>query len=170
MRLGFGLFFLAGVLVACPGPTFIVQQYKGPVRDQETIAILRVNGADSVRLLTLDDEDVAAPIESDSRLHIEMLPAQHRVTVANAKAPSERYEPLVFIAHANHVYRVAFVESSAHIYDVDRSTDRILNDVTIAKPPEDLVLPSVTKPKPPAPKIEEDAAAPLEAPLDGGAP
>jgi len=168
MRLGFGALSLTLSLVACPGPTFIVQQYNGPPRERETIAILRVNGADSVRLLTLDDEDVAAPIQEDSRLHIEMLPARHKVTVANAKAPQERYEPMVFVAEANHVYRVIFEGSAARMFDVDRSTDKAIANVTIL--PEVREEPPRPKKAPAPPKIEEDGGAPLGGEADAGAP
>ena len=176
MRLGLGLAAVVTLaLVACVGPTFIVQQYKGPVRERETIAILRVNGADSVRLLTLDGEDVAAPIQDDSRLHIEMLPAKHEVTVANAKAPSDRYDPLVFQAEANHVYRVVFVDNGAHarVFDVDRASDKLVGDVTVAAPREE-PLPPVSRPKKKPvepPSADADAGPPAEMPtVDAGAP
>jgi hypothetical protein len=123
------------VLVGCTPPTFIVQQYSGSPRERETIAILRVNGSDSVRLLTLDDEDVAAPVQDDTRLHIELLPARHKVTVVNVKAPSERYEPILFQAEANHVYRVIVEGTTARIFDVDRASDRVLTDATMVIPP-----------------------------------
>ncbi len=175
MRLGLGLAFvlLGGLtLAACPGPTFIVQQYKGPVRERDTIAILRVNGSDSVRLLTLDDEDIAAPIQEDSRLHIEMLPAKHVVTVANAKAPSERYDPLVFQAEANRVYRVAFVDTGARIFEVDRGTDKTLVDVTIVpkreEPPPVTPPPSIAPPEDAGSATELPTVVPSDA--DAGAP
>src|ERR1700754_1509031 len=85
---------VAFVVTGCPGPTFIVQQYAGPQRPPEAIATLRVKGNEPVRLLTLDDQDVAAPIVEDARLHIEILPAQHTVSVANAKMRNERYLPM----------------------------------------------------------------------------
>src|SRR5262245_24096180 len=93
------------VLAGCPGPTFIVQQYNGPPRAREEIAILRVLGSDTVRLLLLDDEDVAAPLESDSRLHIELLPGRHSIAVREMAAQS-LVETLAFDAQPNRVYRV----------------------------------------------------------------
>ena len=125
------LAFLA-CLVACVGPTFIVQQFRGPQRPASEIAILRVNGGDSVRLLLLDDEDVAAPIPDDGRLHIEVLPARHTVVVTNASA-AVRSPPLVFVAEAGKVYRVAWAsEGNARIFEVGRSNDAIVRDVTMA--------------------------------------
>src|SRR5262245_18813792 len=97
---------LAVVLAACMGPTFVVQQFKGPQRPNDQIAILGVNGADSVRLVYLDDEDVAAPIVSDGRLHVEMLPARHTVVVANAANHDQRSGVIAFAAEAGKVYRV----------------------------------------------------------------
>lgn len=118
---------------ACAGPTFIVQQYAGPARPQESIATLRVNGADAVRLATLDNEDVTAPLVEDGRLHIELLPGRHAIAVRNAKAPDERPTSIVFEAAAGKVYRVAFTPE-ARIYEVDRGTDAPGADVTASGP------------------------------------
>ena len=114
---------------ACAGPTFIVQQYAGPVRSRETIATLRVNGADSVRLATLDDEDMNAPLVEDGRLHVELLPGRHALSVRDAKAPSERPVAMAFVAEAGKVYRVAFTPEP-RIFEVDRGTDAPGADVT----------------------------------------
>jgi hypothetical protein len=136
---------LGALLVGCPGPTFVVQQYAGPVRDQETIATLRVNASEPVRLLTLDGEDVRAPLESDSRLHIELLPGRHRVGVANGT--TEAADEVAFVAEAGKVYRVVFVNAAPHVVEVSRGSDAPGADVTA--PP----------PAPPAP-----APAPAEQP------
>lgn len=123
--------------VACGGPTLVVQQYDGPVRPQETIAILRVNGGGSVQLLTLDDTDVAVPIAKDTRLHLELLPGRHTVDVANVTAPNAPPATVAFDADAGRVYRVAFVASesssgpTAHVYEVERGGDALLREVTV---------------------------------------
>ncbi|CAN5924817.1 hypothetical protein BH11MYX4_BH11MYX4_44930 [soil metagenome] len=113
----------------CGGPTFVVQQYAGPVRPRETIATLRVNGFDAVRLSTLDNEDVTAPLVEDGRLHIELLPGRHALTVRNAKAPDERPAAIVFEAEPGKVYRVTF-SPEARIFEVDRGTDAPGRDAT----------------------------------------
>jgi hypothetical protein len=129
--------FVAPLLVAavvsggCVGPTFIVQQYAGPQRPTETVAILRVSGAQPVRLVLLDEEDAAAPIVEDGRLHIELLPARHTVVVANAAAPDARYPRLTFDALAGKTYRVAFLGAEAHVYEVSPSSDAFVRDVTV---------------------------------------
>jgi len=122
---------VAAVLLAagCAGPTFVVQQYAGAARPKETIATLRVNGAEAVRLATLDAEDVAAPLVEDGRLHIELLPGRHALAVRNAKAPEDRPASVVFQAEAGKVYRVTF-EPEARIHEVDRGTDVPGPDVT----------------------------------------
>ncbi len=117
-------------LGGCAGPTFVVQQYTGPVRSKDTIATLRVNGFDSVRLMTLDNEDVAAPIVSDGRLHIEVLPGRHAITVKNASVPDEPATPIAFTAEPGRVYRVTY-SPEARIFEVDRSADTIGRDATI---------------------------------------
>jgi hypothetical protein len=146
----------ATALTGCPGPTFIVQQYAGPERPRETIAILRSNAKDDAKLLYLDGEDVAAPIAEDGRLHIEVLPARHTVVVGRASLPSERYPELAFNAEADHVYRVVFTSAEPQVYEVDRSKDTPIRDVTIAKPPP----PPPPPPAPPPPAETADAGAP----------
>jgi len=116
------------VLTGCPGPTFVVQQYTGPQREADTIAILRVNASDTVRLVTLDDENVDVPLESDSRLHIELLPGRHTLSVRSASS-SDRLEPLVLQAEAGKVYRVA-IGSEARVWEVSRGSDAQMRDVT----------------------------------------
>jgi hypothetical protein len=138
-------------LVGCPGPTFIVQQYAGPERPRETIAILRSNAKDDAKLLFLDGEDIAAPIAEDGRLHIEILPARHTVVVGRVSMPTERYPELAFHAEADRVYRVVFTGAEPQVYEVDRAKDTPVRDVTIAKP---LSPP----PPPPAPSPPADAA------------
>ena len=125
---------LAVSLAGCPGPTFVVQQYTGPVRPKDTIATLRVNGSDAVRIATLDSEEIGAPIASDSRLHIELLPGRHAVTAQSTAAPTEPTDPIVFQAEAGKVYRVAFVGNAPHLYEVDREADAVIRDITPSAP------------------------------------
>ena len=127
-------------LAACVGPTLVVQQYSGPVRPQESIAILRVNGNDSVQLLALDDEDVAVPIASDSRLHIELLPGPHTVMFGDANIRDARPESLSFQAAAGRVYRIARATSPAEqnatrarVYEVERGSDAVTRDATLER-------------------------------------
>ncbi len=127
----------AGLLVllaACAGPTFVVQQYAGDQRPAESIAVLRVVGNQPVRLLFLDEQDVAAPIVEDGRLHIEILPARHTIVVGNAAAPNERYLQRSFDAEPGRYYRVTFVANEPHVFEVDRGKDSLLRDVTILPP------------------------------------
>lgn len=121
---------LATALTGCPGPTFVVQQYAGPVRPKESIATLRVKGSDSLRLATLDDQDLGGtPIEVDARLHIELLPGRHALTVLNTASPQTAYAPIAFMAEAGKVYRATFVLGEPRVYEVDGG-DRTGIDVT----------------------------------------
>ncbi len=153
---------VACLVAGCPGPTFVVQQYRGPQRPQETIAMLRVNGNEPVRLLILDDQDVAAPIVEDGRLHIEMLPGRHTVVVGNANAPSERYAPITFEAQAGKVYRVTLASGpsggEARVFEVDRGKDTAVRDVTQAPATEQ--RPVEAPAHAPAPAPAEDAGVP----------
>ena len=146
---------MAPLLGACPGPTFVVQQYAGPVRPPETIATLRINGSDAARIMTLDDVDIAVPIERDSRLHIELLPGRHRLTVQNANAPQDLETPIAFTAEPGKVYRVVVANGMPpHLWEVDRSADTTTVDLTA----------------PPAPPPAAPAPAPVPTPTPLPAP
>ena len=129
---GFALLISAVMLVGCPGPTFVVQQYGGPMRPQDTIATLRINGSDPVRLVTLDGDDVRVPLESDTRLHIELLPGRHRLGVATGA--SDAATEVVLVAEAGKVYRVIFANDAPHVLEVNRSSDAPGADVTLPPP------------------------------------
>jgi hypothetical protein len=144
------------VCVACVGPTFIVQQYNGPPRPRESIAILRVNGADSVRLLFLDEEDVAAPVASDSRLHIEVLPGKHSLTARNGDDRSAPTGSLAFEAEPGKVYRIVFSGETAHLYEVDRESDKPTREVSPPAPP----TPAPSAPPLAAPRAEPPVTPP----------
>lgn len=121
-----------------------MQQYAGEPRPRETIAILRSSAKDDTRLLVLDDDDIAAPIADDGRLHIELLPGKHSVIAVHA---GERSPLLPFEALPDHVYRAAFADGAMHVFEVDRAKDTILKDVTIVAAP----APPPPAPPPPAP-------------------
>lgn len=131
----FLLLFFVVFIGACMGPTFVVQQYDGAPRPKETIAVLRVNGAEPVRLLFLDEEDVAAPIVSDGRLHIELLPGKHTLTARNGDDRTAPTSSFTFVAEANKVYRVAFTGETGHLYEVDRESDKPTREVSPPPPP-----------------------------------
>lgn len=128
------LFVVLGALalVACPrGPTFVVQQYDGPQRPRDDVAVIRVTGAESVRLLRLDEHDVAAPVVEDARLHFEILPGRHTVVAIDNAAP-QRNAPIAFEAAPGKVYRVVFENMTPRVHEVDRESDAIGPDVTVA--------------------------------------
>lgn len=143
------LVFVLGTLPACPGPTFIEQQYPGAPRPAESIAIFRVNGSDTPRVLAVDDEENTAShgLPSDGRLHLELLPGPHVVVAAKTIAALERSpgacgpESLAFEAEAGKVYRLRVVEPADDqpctrtlgVFEVDRSSDNAIRDVT--RPP-----------------------------------
>ena len=130
---------VVALLAACMGPTFIVQQYNGPPRARETIATLRVNGAEPVRLLFLDEEDVAAPLVSDGRLHIELLPGKHTLMARNGDDRTAPTGSFTFQAEANKVYRVLFSGETAHLWEVDRDSDKPTREVM--PPPREVTPP-----------------------------
>lgn len=131
-------------LSACGVATFIVQQYDGEPISQERIAILRVNGGDPVRLEELDGEILAYELhERGSRVHIEMLPGEHELGLADGQGlPLKRRR---FVAEAGKVYRpMVFRDPLAAlptmgdwavaIYEVDRDSDHIIREISQVNP------------------------------------
>lgn len=127
---------LVGV-VACAGPTYVVQQYDGPVRPAESIAILRVNGKDPIRLESLDGEPVGTRVAEDSRLHVEMLPGRHQLRVRDLARQGAAPGRAAFMAEAGRVYRPVAsaprdeITTSLQVFEVDADSDAPLRDVTL---------------------------------------
>lgn len=171
---------LALGVTACGPQVFIVQQYDGPVRDSETIAILRINGADSTRVVTLDGELADPRIAEDARLHIEMLPGRHALRVADIAAPGAGSFRVAFDAQAGRVYRAVVLATAAKVFEVDRGSDEMLRDVTekLAEPPPHAPADPATIPRglapviapEPAPAPPETAPAPSAVPPDSSPP
>jgi hypothetical protein len=160
-----GLLLTIG-LTGCPrGPTFVSQQYAGAKRDAETIAILRVNGNERVRLLKLDEEgDLVMPLAEDSRIHFELLPGRHSVVAAEVNptpnGPQLRgAERIELVALAGKVYRVVFANQEPRIHEVDRDSDALGADVTLPPP-----RPPETTARPPASNAPSQAVDLLEKP------
>ncbi len=143
-----GLLWPAWLLITCGGlalsacgvATFIVQQYEGEPLANERIAILRVNGEDPVRLEELDGEVLAYELhERGSRVHIEMLPGEHELGLADGPGlPLKRRR---FVAEAGKVYRPMVFRNpiprlrsadvwAVAIYEVDRASDRIIREIS----------------------------------------
>jgi hypothetical protein len=156
----------------CTPPTFVVQQYAGPARAAETIAILRVDGSGNVQLLSLDGEAADARVTPDARLHVELLPGVHTVWVQSLSQGGQA-RSLSFRAEANKVYRVEFVVSAGdgstqpRAFEVDRDSNALKSDVTLA-PPTPHEPPKPRTPTPPARILQE--AAPASTPSDSSAP
>lgn len=133
------------------GPTYVVQQYEGPRRAADSVAIVRVDGDDVVSLERIDDVDIVASMSrmEGSRYHFEVLPGRHvlgvsrrpppveGVTVARAPSPGSDASPYVtrsvaFDAAAGKVYRTVFENGEPRVHEVGRTSDALGPDVTIA--------------------------------------
>jgi hypothetical protein len=131
-------FVWLGVLfVCCAGPTFVVQQYAGPQRPRESIAIIRINGGGPL-LVTLDDGRLVVP-EPGTRFHVEVLPGVHEIGVDDPSLgpPGTRVR---FLAEADKVYRIVLRAVTtpapwvpgwvAQAVEVDRGSDAEIRPVS----------------------------------------
>jgi hypothetical protein len=161
-------------LPGCAGPTFVVQEYPGPVRPADTIAILRLEGSGTVQLLSFDEERADARIAEDARLHVEMLPGKHRVMVQNLAAPANPPETVTFQAEAGKVYRPMFMHTVSsgprlHVFEIDPRTGLPIGDATLAPTRAPVARPEV-KPPENVGTIPAAPTAPEPPPAQGGAP
>ncbi len=148
----------ACALVCCGGVvTFVWQQYEGAPLPKERVAILRQNGESTTVLVAVDGKSVLATLESQNRLHVEILPGIHEVDVAAPSLGLGRPIAVRWVAGAGKVYRIEVTgapspqsppesgeprfegggEWAAHAYEVDRETDapRGIADVPAAPAP-----------------------------------
>jgi hypothetical protein len=170
---------VCAALVSCGGMvTFVWQQYDGPSRPKQSIAIVRQNGTSSTVLVAVDGKSILAPIEPENRLHVEVLPGPHEVDVAAPGIGLRHAIPVRFLAEPGRVYRVEVTLSApvqgaaeapepafngeppleyerwvAHAYEVERDTDT----------PRGVVDAPVPHPAAPAPR-----AARVRSPEDAG--
>lgn len=169
------------VAVGCGGPTFIVQQYDGPPRPRESIAIVRVNGSDAAQITTLDGEGTNVGIAEDSRLHLEVLPGSHTVWVRNAAAPEEPPQRIQFLAEPGRVYRPVLTVAPnagsnkalgaiARMYEVDPSSDALLRDVTALPPQQAPTKTAPVSPPAPSPSPQAPVAPPGDPSIPPGDP
>jgi hypothetical protein len=166
-----GCMLLAAGLLAplgCGGPTFVVAQYEGPPRPRESIAVIRMQGSDPVQVVSVDGEPLA-PVEEDVRLHVEVLPGEHSIGVANFQAPQQPAQRVRFIAEPGKLYGAAWpAPGDPRVFELDASSGRTLRDVSLTKhepPPEAAPHPAAPPPPPaaPAPPPEPPPAPPAEA-------
>src|SRR4051794_33164999 len=91
------------LFVACGGPTFVVQQYPGPPRPRDSIAIVRLNGG-GPRVVALDRESLVVP-ERGTRFHVELLPGAHELEIDDPNLGIAGLG-IRFLAEPERVYRV----------------------------------------------------------------
>jgi hypothetical protein len=145
--------------VSCGGPTFVVQQYGGPPRSIDGIAIIRVNPG-GLELYAVDGESLRVAPEKGTRFHIEVLPGVHEIGIDD---PSTGFAGanVRFVAEPGKVYRMVIRSGpldpglGAYAYEVDRSSDAELRPATAA--PD---APAVSAPERPLFPRVSDAGAP----------
>jgi hypothetical protein len=156
---GIGVVLVSG----CGTATFIVQQYDGSPLAEEQVAILRLNGDNPVRLEALDGEPLGYELQdSASRVHIEMLPGEHELALAEGpELPAKRRR---FRAEAGKVYRPLLVRTETTgpiiagvsewvigIYEVNSGNDDIVREISQVKLPAAVSAPTANVPATVAP-------------------
>ena len=99
----------------CGQVTYILQQYDGPARARGEVSILRLQADDTAQVLVMDGEALGnQALDSDVRLHIEMLPGKHTLRVRNPKAAGLDTQDVVFLAEAGRLYHVELADRNWH--------------------------------------------------------
>jgi hypothetical protein len=137
----------ATLVTACGQVTFILQQYDGPARAREQVGVLRVQPDDPAQLVSMDGDALGQQkLDSDVRLHIEVLPGKHTLRVKNPKAQGVTTQDVSFVAKGGSTYRVEIVEREWHtlgsgagrpgawsalVYEIRNSDGRPLREVSL---------------------------------------
>jgi hypothetical protein len=123
-------------LAACATTTFVIQQYEGDALEASRVAVLRVNGGTDIVIVAFDGEELNySQTDESSRVHIEMLPGMHEITVGNLADPLRRVNETEFLAEAGKVYRLTLDKPGGEalgdwrplVWVVDADTDRTLS-------------------------------------------
>ncbi|HEY6727169.1 MAG TPA: hypothetical protein VI197_24210 [Polyangiaceae bacterium] len=132
---------------SCGQVTYIVQQYDGPVRDRDQVSILRLSPGDPAQVIAMDGEALGRQdLDSDVRLHIEMLPGKHQLEIENPQARAKTTQRVQFIAEPGRTYRVVLADRVWHaqkaepapagawsplVYELDGSSDDLVREVSL---------------------------------------
>ena len=143
----FGLALLLALSSGCGQVTYIVQQYDGPVRDRDEVSILRLKPGDPAQIVSMDGDALGRQVlDSDTRLHIEMLPGKHQLEVENPKALSASTQRVQFIAEPGRTYCVVLADRAWHaqkpqvarpntwsplVYELQGSSDDLAREVSL---------------------------------------
>lgn len=146
--LSLGVLLSAVASTGCGQVTYVLQQYDGPVRAKDQVSILRVQPGDPAQIIGMDGEKLGPQmLDSDVRLHIEMLPGKHELNVENPQAmPGMNTKEVKFVAEPGRTYRVVLADRAWHvknaaankpgswsplIYEVQSSDGKLLREVSL---------------------------------------
>ena len=74
-----------------------------------------VSPGDPAQIIAMDGEALGRQeLDSDVRLHIEMLPGKHQLEVENPQAPARTTQRVQFIAEPGRTYRVVLADRAWH--------------------------------------------------------
>ena len=134
---------------ACGQVTFVVQAYPGAARSAEQVSVVRINRDAPVRVVSVDGDPLGSqPLDSDARLHVEILPGKHELIIENEHVPVEKTKVVRFLAEPGRTYRVLAANREWHVhsaprkpargttwsplvYEVDTAGDRLLREVSL---------------------------------------
>ncbi len=126
------------LVAGCGTVTYVLQDYGGEPRPADSIAIVRITSTDPLHVSTVDGEPLDVRLDSDTRVHVEMLPGEHVLGVYRPDAEIPIEHKVRFLAAPGRTYAVVMAvapQGSAtpwvgRVYEIDKSSGTRLHDAT----------------------------------------
>ncbi len=125
-------------LAGCGTVTYVLQEYGGEPRPADTIAIVRITSTDPLHVSTVDGDPLDVRLDSDTRVHVEMLPGVHVLGVYRPDSEIPIEQKVRFVASAGRTYAVVMAEAprgsatpwAGRVYEIDPGSGQPIHDAT----------------------------------------
>lgn len=129
---------LSLTLTGCGTVTYVLQEYGGEPRPAGSIAIVRITSTDPLRVSSVDGDPLDVRLDSDTRVHVEMLPGVHVLGVYRPDSAVPVEQKVRFLASPGRTYAVVMAEAPpgsatpwvGRVYEIDKSSGTPLHDAT----------------------------------------